>query len=169
MKTYGLDTNCFIYAFDQTASPFCALQRILAATRRGEVSLGEVSLKVSLHTLHELEKKKDEAWKLAKTLPQLPHWPIGAWEDQVGTWKQLTGSWDDAKRNNRIQMKLKKLATSGTDIRDRGAYIDALCSGLDAFITSDTDLVGPGPARRINEQFRTKVITPEQLVDALGL
>jgi hypothetical protein len=35
-----------------------------------------VLLKVSLQTLHELEQKKDAAWELAKTIPELPHWPI---------------------------------------------------------------------------------------------
>lgn len=61
-----------------------------------------------------------------------------------------------------------ELAKSGTDIRDRGGFIDALCSGLDGFVTSDKQLVGSGPAKRINERFSTKVLTPEQLADELG-
>ena len=106
---------------------------------------------MSLQTLHELEQRQDEALKLVKTLPRLPHWPIGTWNDQVGTWQQLTGTWDDMKSNDRIQMEFEQLAKSGTDIRDRGGFIDALCSGLDGFVTSDKQLVGSGPAKRINE------------------
>jgi len=164
MRTYALDTNCFINAVNPASPSYHALQGVLAAAKRGEVSL-----KVSLQTLQELEEKKDEAWQLAKTLPELPHWPIGTWDEQVGTWKQQTGTWDDAERNDQIQMELEKLAKSGTDIRDRGGYIDALCSELDGFVTSDKQLVGSGPAERINERFSTKVLTPEQLAEELGV
>lgn len=164
MKTYGLDTNCFIDAFNPASPSYSALQRVLAAAERGEVSF-----KVSLHTLHQLGEKKDNAYNLAKTLPELPHWPIGSWSEQVGTWEQATGTWHDGNVNNKIQIELKNLAKSGTDIRDRGGYIDALRSGLDGFVTSDKQLVGSGPAKRINERFPTKVITPEQLADELGL
>jgi hypothetical protein len=164
MKTYGLDTNCFIDAFNPASPSYHAVLHILAAAERGEVSF-----KVSLHTLHELEEKKDNAWKLAKTLPELPHWPIGSWGEQVGTWEQATGTWHDGNVNNQIQIELKNLAKSGTDIRDRGGYIDALRSGLDGFVTSDKQLVDSGPAKRINERFPIKVITPEQLADELGV
>ncbi len=61
------------------------------------------------------------------------------------------------------------LAKSGTDIRDRCGYIDALRSQLDGFVTSDKQLVATGPSKRINERFFTKVLTPEQLADELGI
>lgn len=162
MRTYALDTNCFIDAVNPASSNYDNMQRLMATYRRGKVSL-----KVSLQVLHELKKKQDNALALAKTLPELPHWPIGTWDEQVATWPQVTGTWNDAKQNNRIQMKLKELAKSGTDIRDRGAYIDALCSDLDGFITSDKQLVGSGPAMKINKRFHTKVLTPEQAVKEL--
>jgi len=164
MKTYALDANCFINAVSPTAHSYDALQLILRAANRGQVSL-----KVSLQSLHELEKRKDKAWELAKTFSELPHWPIGNWDEQVGTWEQLTGTWDDIGRNEQIQSELKKLAKSGTDIRDRGGYIDALCNGLDGFVTSDKQLVGSGPSARINKQFSTKVLTPEQVAEELGV
>ena len=164
MKTYALDTNCFIDAVNPASSSCGALHRIFRAA-----DTGQVSLKVSLQTLHELEEMKDEALELAKTLPKLPHWPIGSWDEQVGTWKQQTGTWDDGKRNDQIQLKLSTLAKSGTSIRDRGGYIDALCNKLDGFVTSDKQLVGPGPSTRINNQFWTKVITPEELAKVLGV
>ena len=129
----------------------------------------KVSLKVSLQTLSQLEDKQDEAWRLAKTLPELPHFPIGTWDEQIGTWDQETGTWNDAKQNDKIQLEIKALAKSGTDIRDRGGYIDALCSGLDGFVTSDKHLVGSGPSKRINKRFFTKVLTPGQLVKELGV
>lgn len=164
MKTYALDTNCFINAVNPASFPYAALQRILRAAEKKQVSL-----KVSLQTLRQLEDRKDEAWELAKTLPELPHWPIGSWDEQVGTWTQLTGTWDDARRNDQIQSELKALAKSGADIRDRGGYIDALCNGLDGFVTSDKQLVGSGPSLRINKQFSTKVLTPEQAAEELGV
>lgn len=164
MKTYALDANCFIDAVNPTAPSYDAMQRVLAAFRNGEVWL-----KVSLQTLHELEHKQDEAWKLAKTLPELPHWSIGSWDEQVGTWEKQAGTWDDGKQNDKIQLELRALANSGTDIGDRGAYIDALRSGLHGFVTSDRQLVSFGPSKRINERFSTKVLMPEQLVKELGV
>jgi hypothetical protein len=164
MKTYALDTNCFIDAVNPRSQSYEVMQRIFTAFNGGKLSL-----KVSLQTLHELEQKKDSAWELAKTLAELPHWPIGTWDEQVGTWEEQTGTWDDAKRNDKIQLELKELAKSGTDIRDRGGYIDALCSELDGFVTSDKQLVGAGPYKRINERFFTKVLTPEQLADELDV
>lgn len=162
MKTYALDTNCFINAVNSMSPSYGPLQRILSEANRGQISL-----KISLQTLDELSKRKDEAWILAKTLPELPHWPVGSWEEQVGTWAQQSGTWDDASRKHEIQLKLMRLAKSGTDIRDRGAYIDALCYGADGFVTSDKQLVGTGPSVRINNRFATKVLTPEQLAEEL--
>jgi hypothetical protein len=164
MKKYALDTNCFINAVNPGAPSHGAMQRILLA-----FNSGKLSLRVSLQTLQELEQKDDAAWELARTLEILPHWPIGTWGEQVGTWAEIEGTWNDIKTNDEIQLKLKELAKSGTDIRDRGAYIDALCSGMDGFITSDKQLVGAGPSKRINESFSTKVLTPEQIVDEEGL
>jgi hypothetical protein len=164
MKTYAVDTNCLIDAVNPGSQSYEAMNRVLSAFKTGKVLL-----KVSLQTLDELERKKDAAWALANTLPVLPHWPIGTWGEQVGTWAQQTGTWDDGKRNDEIQLEIKELANSGTDIRDRGAYIDALRSRLDGFVTSDKQLVAAGPSKRINERFFTKVLTPEQLADEVGV
>lgn len=164
MKTYTLDTNCFIDAVNPRSECYEVIQRIISAFNSGKLCLS-----VSLQALHELEHKKDAAWELAKTLPKLPHWPIGTWDEQVGTWAQQTGTWDDIKTNDKIQLELKALANSGTDIRDRGGYIDALCSGVDGFVTSDRQLVGSAPSKRINERFFTKVLTPGQLAEELGV
>jgi hypothetical protein len=164
MRTYALDANCFINAVNPASISYYALRLLFDAAKRGKVSL-----KVSLQTLHELEVKRDKAWQLANNLSKLPHWPIGTWNEQVGTWKEATGTWNDGIMNDEIQTELEKLAKSGTDIRDRGAYIDALRSELDGFITSDKQLVGSGPAERINNRFSTRVLTPEQLVTELGL
>ncbi len=164
MKQYALDTNCFINAANSLSTSYETVCRLLDAANRGELFLG-----VSLHTLHQLEVKNDEAWKIAKTLPEVPHWPIGTWDEQVGTWKQQCGTWDDCRLNDKIQEELNKLAKSGNDIRDRGAFIDALCANYDGFVTSDKQLVGSGPIKRINERFSTQVISPEDLVQELGI
>jgi len=162
MKKYALDTNCFINATNKNSPSYESVQWLLGAAKKGRIYLA-----VSLHTLHELEKKKDKALELVKKLPELDHWPIGSWNDQVGTWKQQTGTWDDGKRNDKIQEELEQLAKSGNDIRDRGAYIDALCNKFDGFVTSDKQFVGSGPLRRINKRFSMVVITPEELVKEL--
>ncbi|MDE1464372.1 PIN domain-containing protein [Spartinivicinus poritis] len=164
MKKYTFDTNCFIDAVNSNSHSYQPLQQILEAARNGIIQIV-----VSLHTLYELEQKKDEAWNLAKTFFVLDHWPIGSWDDQVGNWVQQVGSWNDAKKNDEIQKELEKLAKSGNDIRDRGAYLDALCNKCDGFITSDKQLVGSGPAKRINEHFSMPVMTPESLVQKMSL
>jgi hypothetical protein len=144
---------------------YCALQTIFSRTSKGAVTLF-----VSLHTLAELARKPDAAYDLAKTLQALPHWLIGAIEDQVAMIKDLQGTWEDGRRNQEIQLELKRLAGSGNDIRDRGAYLDALFTKMDAFVTSDGHLVRTEPARRMCERFGLRVLTPSQLaqeVDAL--
>lgn len=133
------------------------LQEIFKASKAGKITLF-----VSLHSLHELERKPDSAFALAKSLPLLPHFPIGAWDEQIGTLSQLSGTWDDAKRNEEIQKDLMTLAKSGADIRDRGAYIDALLAKADAFVTSDKGLAGEGPSKRIADRYGLKIATPER-------
>ena len=87
----------------------------------------------------------------------------------MGTWKQQSGTWDDIRRNDQIQEELERLAKSGNDIRDRGAFIDALCSNYDGFVTSDKQFIGSGPVKRINERFLTKVISPEDLLEEISI
>jgi predicted nucleic acid-binding protein len=108
MNKYALDTNCFINAMNKNSPTHDAVQWLLEAAKKGCINLA-----VSLHTLHELEKKKIKHGDLAKTLPELDHWPIGSWKGQVGIWKQQAGSWDDGKRNDKIQEELEQLAKSG--------------------------------------------------------
>lgn len=117
----ALDSNCFFDAVNQESRAYRPLQDIFKASNAGEITLF-----VSLHSLHELERKLDEAFALAKSLPLLPHYPIGSWDEQVGAWSQLAGTWEVAKRNEEIQQDLKNLAKSGASLRDLGAYIDAL-------------------------------------------
>jgi hypothetical protein len=67
------------------------------------------------------------------------------------TWAEVAGTFADVKQNQ----------TKG------GRFVDALCNGLDGFVTSDRQLVEPSRAAQINKQFMTKVITPEQLAQEL--
>jgi predicted nucleic acid-binding protein len=150
-----LDTNCFIDACNPAACAHQAMQAILQASKSSRLRL-----LVSLHSLHELAQKPDAAYALAESLEPVPHWPIGAWKDQVGTWGQAAGTWEDAGRNQAIQKDLQTLAKSGTDIHDRGAYIDALLAGADVFVTSDRQLADPGPAERIAQKYGLRVLSP---------
>jgi predicted nucleic acid-binding protein len=157
------DTNFFINARSTDACLRDAIQEIIKAHNDGAIKLH-----VSRHTLAELEvKKPDAAYNLAKTLPVLPHWPIGTWPEQVGSWEQLEGTWCNAKQNDSIQEELTKLATSGNDIRDRGAFLDALHAKADAFVTSDKHLVGSVPAKRISERFGLRIVSPSELLKIL--
>lgn len=103
-----------------------------------------------------------------KSLALLPHFPIGTWEEQVGTWNQAAGTWEDAKRNEEIREGLKKLAKPRADIRDLGAYIDAWVAHADVFITSDKDLVGERPSRKIADKYRLRVMTPKELTSVIS-
>jgi predicted nucleic acid-binding protein len=153
-----LDANCFIDATDSSAAAYPHLQRIFASALSGRLKLA-----ASRHTLAEV-KYPTAAWDLAGSVEVVPYWPIGAIADQVATIKDLAGTWEDAVQNQKVQEELEALAKSGNDVRDRGAYLDALRAGANVFITSDKQLVGGGPARRIEKAFKLRVLTPCQLV-----
>ncbi len=154
----ALDSDCFIHAVNADAHAYASLKIILSASEHGAITV-----MVSRHTLHELSRKPDQAYELAKTFEVLPHWPIGTIAEQVAMIKDLAGTWEDARRNEKIQAELQVLAKSGNDIRDRGAYLDALHAGMQAFVTSDRQLVGSGPARRLEKRFGLRVVTPRDL------
>lgn len=138
------------------------MQEILAMSNQGKLEIF-----VSLQNLSELEEHRDEATKLANSIDKLPHFGIGSWNEQVATWKEQAGTWDQAKEDEGRQIRIDELAKSGSSIRDRGGYIDAIRSDLDAFVTSDKQFVAVGPAKRLNEEFTTKVLTPQELCRAL--
>ncbi len=157
--TVVLDANCFIDAVRDSHVKYSHMQSLLSAAKSGKIKI-----MVSRHSLDELSKKPDDAHELAKTVEVVPYWPIGAICEQVATIEQLTGTWEDARRNEEIQLELARLARSGNDIRDRGAYLDALHARADFFVTSDRQLVGSGPAKRIQDKFGLRVLKPSQLV-----
>ncbi|HEV2330740.1 MAG TPA: hypothetical protein VGY56_18320 [Verrucomicrobiae bacterium] len=157
-----LDTNCFINAQNNVALSHCAVQEILK-----EHENGTIELYVSRHTLDELERKPDAALGIAKTFPVLPHFPVGTWAEQVASWDQMEGTWCDAEVNDSVQQELSKLAKSGNDIRDRGAFLDALRAKADVFVTSDQHLVANGPAKRIFERFGLRILSPTQLLPVI--
>lgn len=159
-----LDANCFIDATNLSSHAHDAMKRLLAAAE-----LQVLELTVSRQTLAELERRPDASLDLAGKCVVLPHFPIGSWDDQVATWHQVAGTWNDAKRNQAIQEELEALAKAGNDIRDRGAYVDALGARVDAFVTSDTQLVGSGPAKRIEARFGLRTLTPRALAEELGV
>jgi predicted nucleic acid-binding protein len=160
----ALDANCFIDAANPLVPAYLCLQRLFSAA-----SSGKVKPLISRHTLAELSKKFDAANELAENVEVLPHWPIGTIGEQVATIEQLSGTWEDARRYQEIQLELAQLAKSGNDIRDRGAYLDALGGKADFFVTSDQHLVGSGPAERIRVRFGLRVLTPCQLVSEVHL
>jgi predicted nucleic acid-binding protein len=158
-----LDANIFIDAYNDLIPWYKDIKEIFSLAGKGNIEIY-----VSLQTLEELKEKEDSAYKLAKTVKQLPHWPIGSWKEQVGSWNDAVGSWNDVKENDEIQFRLEKLAKSGNDIRDRGAFIDALKFKINYFVTSDGQIVKEGPKERINGIFDTKVIKPKDLMGKLN-
>jgi predicted nucleic acid-binding protein len=159
-----LDSNCFINAVRDSADEYSHMQCLLSAAKAGKIKI-----MVSRHSVDELSRKPDDAHELAKTVEVVPYWPIGAICEQVATIEQLTGTWEDARRNEELQLELAQLAKSGNDIRDRGAYLDALHARADFFVTSDRQLVGSGPAKRIQDRFGLRVLKPSQLVSEFHL
>jgi hypothetical protein len=160
-----LDTNCLLDAGNETATTYSSLQKIFAAA-----ATGQLEICVSRHTLAELTKDGPvtlRARSIASGCVTLAHYPIGSWDEQVATWEQLAGSWDDARRNQEAQTELASIAKAGNDLRDRGAYIDALCAGAAAFVTSDRQFVGSGPTSRIQKRFGLRVVTPDALATEL--
>ncbi len=161
-----LDTNCLFDAVMPASDAYGAMRGILRAAEGGDFDLW-----VSRHSLAQLTKKDpttDLALHLAGGFKVLPHWPIGSWKDQVPTWAQAKGSWNDTRRNQEIQVELKSLAKSGNDIRDRGAYLDALRASAEVFVTSDDHLVGSRPAARLERRFGLRVLKPATLLSALS-
>lgn len=154
-----LDANCFLDALNSASPSNAAMQTILKAWE-----IDRIKLWVSQHTLAELEVKPDTAFNLAKHCKRLPHWGIGTWNDQVGSWDQMADSWDDAKQNQAMQSELEEIAKAGNSLRDRGSYLDALKAEMDVFMTSDRQFSKSSPARRIENRFGLKVMTPEQFV-----
>lgn len=159
-----LEANCFIDAVTPSSDSYPCLRRLFSAAR----SRTDLTLAVSRHTLAEV-RRPDEACELAKALEVVPYWPIGTISEQVATIEQLTGTWQDAGRNDQIQQELAQLANAGDDIRDRGAYLDALRAGADAFITSDRHLVSSAPAARIRARFGLRVLTPCAFVSEISM
>lgn len=157
----ALDTNCFIDAVSPHAYAYTPMRLILEA-HNSRIIIAMVSR----HTLAELFRPL-EARRLAEALPVLPYWPIGTIAEQVATIDQLTGTWEDAKRNEQVQIELERLAKSGNDIRDRGAFLDALLSGADVFVTSDRHPAGSRPSQRIQEKFGLRILRPADLSEEL--
>jgi predicted nucleic acid-binding protein len=156
-----LDTNCLIDAVNPSSHAYRYVQKILASAKSGKITLA-----VSRHTLAEVLEPV-EARALAGSLATIPYWPVGTIAEQVSTIEQLTGTWDDSKRNQEIEEEVARLAKSGTDIRDRGAYLDALRAEADVFVTSDKQLAGSGPASRIRTRFGLRICTPFKLASEI--
>lgn len=142
------------------------MQTILAAVNQS------VDARVSVHSIHELEASHvshpDDALKLALTLPLLPYYPIGTISELLGTIDGLAGTFDDMRANHALQVRLESLAKAGTDLRDRGAVVDALRAKADAFVTSDGQLCKKGPASRVLSAFSLRVVTPQALAQELA-
>lgn len=167
MKKYSLDTNCFIDFFSPNLHAYESLARIFALYHKNNIKI-----MISRHTLDEIPKQKHisnicEVFNFSETIPILDHYPIGDYDEQIASWNNCCGTWNDAKKNQKRQEKLLTLAKSGNDIRDRGAFIDALLNDMDAFITSDKQLVGNGPKERIKTEFDFDVLKPQELIKEL--
>jgi predicted nucleic acid-binding protein len=141
----ALDTNCLLDAADVDSHAHGEIKKLLAAAKKGKLELF-----ISLHSLSDLKNDDpltSRAREIGAAINRLPHYPIGAWKEQICTWDQITGTWLDAQRNQEIQEELFALAKAGNDIRDRGACIDSVLGGVDVFLTSDRHLQRAAPLR----------------------
>ncbi len=158
----GVDTNCFIDATTPSSPNHDAARRLFEA---GET--GQITLFVSHHTLQELSRVEDAAYELGRRINVLGCYPFETWDDLVGTWNDLRGTWDEIGVSDETQREMRELANAGTDIRDRGALLDALRADLDVFVTSDNQLAKEGPASRIASRFGIRVLTPSSVLELL--
>jgi predicted nucleic acid-binding protein len=157
-----LDANCVIDAVTSTSVAYSHMQKLLVAAAAGKIAVA-----ISRHTLAEILEPL-AARVLANSFEIVPYWPIGAVAELVATIEQLAGTWKDAGKNEEIQQELSRLAKSGNDIRDRGAYLDALHAGADVFVTSDNQLAGSGPAKRILDRFGLRVAKPYEIASEIN-
>jgi hypothetical protein len=127
------------------------------------------TLAVSKHSLAELaagsERYGPLAERLAREQTELPYFPIGSIDELLGTIGELAGTLGDMNENERRRDGLGELASAGTNIRDRGALIDAIRAGADFFVTSDAGLCGNGPRGRIEQTFPICVRCPGEMID----
>jgi len=157
------DTNCVIDAVIPSSDAYPHMKKLLVAAAEGKIAVA-----ISRHTVAEI-LEPEAARVLANNFKIVPYWPIGTIAEQVATIEQLAGTWKDAGRNEEIQQELSRLAKSGNDIRDRGAYLDALHAGADVFVTSDNQLAGSGPAKRILDRFGLRVAKPHEIASEINL
>lgn len=159
-----LDTNCWIDASRYANSESARL--LAAARRRGH------RIAISKHSLSELvagtQSFGPDAEALARDFEELPYFPIGRVDELLGTIDELSGTIVDIKVNDALRERLGSLAKRGTDIRDRGALIDAIRAGADCFVTSDRGLVSAGPRKRLESALPIRVCTPTELLSAVG-
>lgn len=122
---------------------------------------------MSKHSLSELAagslKYGPAAEDLARTYAELPYYPLGVIDDLLGTISELAGTFDDIRMNERTRVALGSLAKQGTDLRDRGALIDALRANASFFVTSDKGMVGKGPRLRIEGELPIRIRTPAEM------
>jgi rRNA-processing protein FCF1 len=160
-----LDTNCFIDAANAKSHAYGSIRALLAADPT------HLRISVSRHTIDELErgdkKYPDGALQEARRFPVLPYFPVGPIEDLLGSIKDLAGTFDDMRVNAAREEQLRLLAKSGTDLRDRGALIDAVQARASVFITSDGKLSKAGPAERIRAALGIQVMPPAKAVEEL--
>ena len=153
------DTNCWIEASTDPSSDVAQL-----LTRASDWN---VRIKISKHSLSQLivgtAKYGPAAESLARRYEEVPYYPIGTIDELLGTISELSGTLDDIRKNDALRETLGSVAASGTDIRDRGALIDALLAKADYFVTSDRGLVGAGPRARIESTLSIRVRTPSEM------
>jgi hypothetical protein len=104
---------------------------------------------------------------LARSFPELPYFPIGTIGELLGTIGELSGTIGDMKTNEALRKELGTIAKKGTDIRDRGALIDALRAAANYFVTNDSGLVGSAPRSRIEGRFPLMICTADELLAQL--
>ena len=126
---------------------------------------------VSKHSLSELATGSDKfgpgAENLARSVPELPYFPVGTFGELLGTIGELAGTIGDMKTNEALRKELGTIAKKGTDIRDRGALIDAVRAGATCFVTNDIGLVGSAPRSRIERRLPVVIRTADELLAEL--
>ena len=157
----AVDTNCIIALFRQGE----VIHKYMVHIREMHQK-GEIEFYTSLKTIDEIEKGVliygSDPLNYASSLPLLPNYLIGTWNDQVGPWESLAGTWDG--KNEDLQKKIHNLTKKGVKIRDRQIVIDSYLGGMHVLLTNDHGLCDGGSAGRLREEFGILVLSPEKFI-----
>ncbi|MDO8488835.1 MAG: hypothetical protein Q7S42_01815 [Candidatus Omnitrophota bacterium] len=155
----SVDTDCIISLFN----PDEKIHNNMLSIDKLRMS-GKINLYVSLKTIDQLSTIGGKELQYTTSLLKLPNYLIGTIGEQVGTIGSLAGTFGDAKRNEILQLKIRRLTREGVNIRDRQIVVDSYLGGMDILLTNDRGLRDNKSATNLHKELGLLVMSPERLL-----